>query len=162
MSNSELGEISFQEVIFRQQLKIGELSGQIFTATGPDWQKNAHNYWFSVQALWFMAYPYLLKNQASVKAGEAIVQEATELFEKLEGENKKGLKGLTERSKQDYIKLTVDTANRLYAVVQVELYNAGLLREKAIPATVIGEGGTIVSDAGVRYSDNSETTTQGE
>jgi len=114
------GHIEFEQVVYYQLVKIGELSTKIFeSGDSSEWLKKALNYYYSVKLLEALIYPYLSNNY----------------FKQLKEIEEKGIKKYEERTEKDLyydVKDTIETTNEIVKLIARALKKMGLL----IPARI--------------------------
>ena len=119
-NNKLYGHIEFEQVVYYQLVKVGELSTRIFeSGDTSEWLKNALNYYYSVKLLEALIYPYLSNNY----------------FKQLKGIEDKGIKKYKARTEKDLfydVKDIIETTNEIVKLIAQTLKKIGLL----IPARI--------------------------
>jgi len=122
------GRVDFEQVIYLQMLKIGDLSSRIFSTTDTDeWQKNALNYYYAVRMLEALLYPYL--DDEYYKAVEQIKEVAREKYETRENNNSEDNEHVTENLYLD-VKDTIEVTNEIINLISERMKKLGLLIPK--------------------------------
>jgi len=127
------GHIDFEQVIYLQLLKIGELSTRVFDEAESDtWQKNALNYYYAVKLLEAILYPYL--NDEYFNELEAIKQASIARYEERQNQqaNKKPDNGYVANNIYHDVKDTIETTNEMIKLITRTLKKIGLLIPKQV------------------------------
>jgi len=127
------GHIDFEQVIYLQLLKIGELSTRVFDEAESDtWQKNALNYYYAVKLLEAILYPYL--DDAYFNELEAIKQASITRYEERQNQqaNKKPDNGYVANNIYHDVKDTIETTNEMIKLITRTLKKIGLLIPKQV------------------------------
>jgi len=127
------GRIDFEQVIYLQLLKIGELSTRVFDEAESDtWQKNALNYYYAVKLLEAILYPYL--DDAYFNELEAIKQASIARYEERQNQqaNKKPDNGYVANNIYHDVKDTIETTNEMIKLITRTLKKIGLLIPKQV------------------------------
>ncbi len=120
------GRVDFEQVIYLQILKIGDLSSRIFNTPETDeWQKNALNYYYAVRMLEALLYPYLDKKY--YEAVEEIEKKAKEKYEKRQDGGSEEY--ATENLYLD-VKDTIEVTNEIIRLISERMKKLGLLIPK--------------------------------
>jgi len=127
------GRIDFEQVIYLQLLKIGELSTRVFDEAESDtWQKNALNYYYAVKLLEAILYPYL--DDAYFNELETIKQASIARYEERQNQqaNKEPDNGYVANNIYHDVKDTIETTNEMIKLITRTLKKIGLLIPKQV------------------------------
>lgn len=138
------GEMSEEQVFFRQLLMISSLATRIYTDVSTNWQVNIRNYVeaiknFEATAIRHLDEEYRMKMTL-------IVKHAKQKIEKYRGENP--TYSLTDMGKEYEMVITLDVARKRLALIMRTLDNKGVFSEKSYRAISEkkGTGGVAVSE----------------
>jgi hypothetical protein len=124
------GEISEEQVLFRQQLMINGLASRLYMDTSTGWQVNIRNFAESVNMLEASAIRHL-DEEYKQKLG-LIIKHAQDDLLKFRKENP--TKSLTNLGKQYEITLTIRYIRMKYALLMKTLDNKGVFTQKTYTA----------------------------
>jgi len=116
------GQITFEQVIFSQLMRIGFLSSNIFETASGEWQRNALNYFYAVKGLEAMVAPYFDDKYQNTLNDIEI--EAKAKYSKLQ-EIEENV--LTKPSKFYHVISTIDITNKILKLITEHLKQMGLL-----------------------------------
>lgn len=133
-SDGYFGNVSFENVIYIQLLKVGNLSLKLYEIPSGNWQRNVINYFYSIKSLEALIFPYLNEDDYYKTEVDIAVKEAREKYRKLK---KKG-NVLTKVSKYDEMNLTIELSNTLLSLMTEKLKKKGLLIPNSMGITYEG------------------------
>lgn len=136
--------ITYEMVVLRQLLAVGDLSSKIYFSPRSDWQTNALNVSYTVDMLESMVWPYLGKKY---RDDSKKIEKATELLLELYKLERKENGAAYIRKGQNYeMRLILNKVKMKLRLLQDELDNAKLLRKKVGHAIDDGHPGDEVVD----------------
>lgn len=124
------GEISEEQVLFRQEMMIGGLASRLFMDTSTDWQVNIRNFVESVNMFEAMSIRHLdadYKRKLSI-----IITHSKDKLEKYRNENP--TQSNTNIGKEYEIALTLIYARKKFALLMRTLDNKGVFTQKTYRA----------------------------
>lgn len=143
--------ITYEMVVLKQLMMVGDLSSKIYFSPRSDWQTNALNVSYTVDLLESMAWPYLGKKY---RDDSKKIEKATELLLELYKLERKESGAAYIRKGQNYeMRLILNKVKVKLRYLQDELDKAKLLRKKVGQAVDDGNPGdpvieNILSDIG--------------
>ena len=124
------GKVTFEEVVYRQLMNIGEASLKIYDYANTNWQKNALNYYYGVLTLKSMVEPYIT-GEGYEKEIEDILKEGQKKYHLLKKNEKKDL---IKYGRHQYVNLTISIGSKILKVLMKHLADEALLIPRAIQA----------------------------
>lgn len=124
-------KITLEDVVFRYMMDISQTSGKIRTSTDLEYQKNADNFYYQVNALWSIVGDYI--DPVTERKRMEILHKAKVKYEDLQ-KQQKDKPQLVKSRRDEIVALTVNSANQTLRLLSVCLSKKGILRERSSSA----------------------------
>lgn len=121
-------KVTLEDVVFRYMMDISQTSAKIRTSTDLEYQKNADNFYYQVNALWSIVGDYI--DPPTEKKRLEILHKAKARYELLQQEQREKPQ-LVKSRRDEIVALTVNSANQTLRLLSVCLSKKGILRERS-------------------------------
>lgn len=129
-------KVDLQDVIFKAIMDIHGMAGTVRTTSGGEYQKNADNFFYQVQALWSTVH-YMLSPTTKAQAQE-ILGTARRMYIALKERN--GGSAISYENLDEITNLTYLAGVRIFQVICDDLHKKGYLAEQR-KGVVVGKNG---------------------